>query len=174
MHSATTILGCAALHLVLVLVLLGDIGQLPAVQLLQEGSSCRLSHGVLVRFLRFCVGCHHQLRIHTKRLHQPVLPHSQRTCLHYCSTVVDDEANEVLPPVWSVVLVWWTYRTSCSWQVNTWVCLIRSQITLVICLIRNWLKSRWIHVGLTLGWWTGVCLPIHGVSSCTGAPFEGP
>ena len=50
MHSATTILGCAELHLVPVLVLLGDIGQLPAVQLLQEGSSCRLSHGVLVRF----------------------------------------------------------------------------------------------------------------------------
>jgi hypothetical protein len=35
--------------------------------------SCRLSHGVLVRFLRFRLGGHH-LRIHTGRWHQPALP----------------------------------------------------------------------------------------------------
>ena len=54
--------------------------------------SCRLSHGVLVRFLRFRLGCHH-LRIHTGRWLPPLLPHSQRTCLRCSSTVVDDEAH---------------------------------------------------------------------------------
>ena len=54
--------------------------------------SCRLSHGVLVRFLRFRLGCHH-LRIHTGRWLPPLLPHSQRTCLWCSSTVVDDEAH---------------------------------------------------------------------------------
>ena len=54
--------------------------------------SCRLSHGVLVRFLRFRLGCHH-LRIHTGRWLPPFLPHSQRTCLRCSSTVVDDEAH---------------------------------------------------------------------------------
>ena len=43
-----------------------------------------------------------------------------------------------------VVLMWWTYRISCSRQVNIWICLIRSrsQMFLVIRLMRNWLKSR--------------------------------
>ena len=164
--------------------------------------SCRLSHGVLVRFLRFRLGCHH-LRIHTGRWLPPLLPHSQRTCLRCSSTVVDDEAHclfmcehptiveardlflaAVVPPwprcprsgmlisghcqplavslsrPWSsmwpcvfvsvgtaispVVLMWWTYRISCSRQVNIWICLIRSrrQMFLVIRLMRNWLKSR--------------------------------
>ena len=174
--------------------------------------SCRLSHGVLVRFLRFRLGCHH-LRIHTGRWLPPLLPHSQRTCLRCSSTVVDDEAHclfmcehptiveardlflaAVVPPVaalsslryadfWAlsatgcvplsalvkyvavcvrvcwychqtnknlrcgispVVLMWWTYRISCSRQVNIWICLIRSrrQMFLVIRLMRNWLKSR--------------------------------
>ena len=47
---------------------------------------------MLVRFLRFRLGCHH-VRIHTGRWLLPVLPHSQRTCLRCSSTVVDDEAH---------------------------------------------------------------------------------
>ena len=54
--------------------------------------TCRLSHGVLVRFLRFRLGCHH-LRIHTGRWQQPVLLRPQRTCLRCSSTAVDDEAH---------------------------------------------------------------------------------
>ena len=54
--------------------------------------SCRLSHGVLVRFLRFRLGCHH-LRIHTGRWQLPALLRPQRTCLRCSSTAVDDEAH---------------------------------------------------------------------------------
>ena len=54
--------------------------------------SCRLSHGVLVRFLRFRLCCHH-LRIHTGRWQLPVLLRPQRTCLRCNSTAVDDEAH---------------------------------------------------------------------------------
>ena len=54
--------------------------------------SCRLSHGVLVRFLRFRLGCHH-LRIHTGRWQLPGLPRPQHTCLRCTSTAVDDEAH---------------------------------------------------------------------------------
>ena len=53
--------------------------------------SCRFSHGVSVRFLRFRLGCHH-LRVHTGRW-QPVLLRPQRTCLRCSSTAVDDEAH---------------------------------------------------------------------------------
>lgn len=58
--------------------------------------ACRLSHGVLVRFLRFRLGCHH-LRIHTGRWQQ--LPRDVRTCLR-CSSPptapVDDELHCLL------------------------------------------------------------------------------
>jgi hypothetical protein len=57
--------------------------------------SCTLSHGVLVRFLRFRLGCHH-LRIHTGRWHQPALTFSSRshgTCLRCSSRAIDDEAH---------------------------------------------------------------------------------
>ena len=54
--------------------------------------SCRLSHGVLVRFLRFRLGCHH-LRIHTGRWQLPALLRPQRTCLRCSSTALDDEAH---------------------------------------------------------------------------------
>lgn len=57
--------------------------------------SSHVSHGVLVRFLRFRLGCHH-LRVHTGRWHQPSLPRTLRTCLR-CSTPtaapLDDEAH---------------------------------------------------------------------------------
>ena len=56
---------------------------------------CKLSHGVLVRFLRFRLGCHH-LRIHTGRWSRPPLPRSHRRCLR-CpgggQAPVDDEAH---------------------------------------------------------------------------------
>jgi len=58
----------------------------------------RHSHGVLVRFLRFRLGCHH-LRVHTGRWAFPVIPHTQRFCLR-CSdshhALVDDEAHCLL------------------------------------------------------------------------------
>lgn len=66
---------------------LHDMGMVPPFY------ACHLPHGVLVRFLRFRLGCH-QLRIHTGRWHQPSLPRSQRTCLRCSSqapTLVDDE-----------------------------------------------------------------------------------
>lgn len=57
--------------------------------------SCTLSHGLLVRFLRFRLGCHH-LRIHTGRWSHPPLPRSHRRCLR-CPVgglaPIDDEAH---------------------------------------------------------------------------------
>ena len=49
-----------------------------------------LSHGVLVRFLRFRLGCHH-LRVNTGRWVQPPLPRRQRVCLRCHSACLDDE-----------------------------------------------------------------------------------
>ena len=147
--------------------------------------SCRLSHGVLVRFLRFRLGCHH-LRIHTGRCQLPVLLHPQRTCLRCSSTTVDDEAHclflcehptiveardvfmsTVVPPVsssssgmltfghclqlagslfqcWSnmlpsafvsvanatslVVLMWWTFQTSCFRKISIYQLLTNYQM----------------------------------------------
>ena len=56
--------------------------------------SCRLSHGVLVRFLRLRLRCHQfDIGVHTARWQQPVLLRPQRTCLRCSSTAVDDEAH---------------------------------------------------------------------------------
>ena len=52
-----------------------------------------LSHGLLLRFLRFRLGCHH-LRINTGRWQEPPLPRSERLCLRCSmSATVDDEAH---------------------------------------------------------------------------------
>ena len=53
------------------------------------------SHGVLVRFSRFRLGCHH-LRVDTLRWVQPPLPRCQRVCLHCHSACLDDEAHCLL------------------------------------------------------------------------------
>jgi hypothetical protein len=55
----------------------------------------RLPHGVLVRLLRFRLGCHH-LRINTGRWHHPPLPRSQRHCQRCTLSVIDDEAHCLL------------------------------------------------------------------------------
>ena len=54
-----------------------------------------LSHGVLVRFLRFRLGCHH-LRVNTGRWVQPPLPRRQRVCLRCHSACLDDETHCLL------------------------------------------------------------------------------
>jgi hypothetical protein len=54
-----------------------------------------LSQGVLVRFLRFRLGCHH-LRVNTGRWVQPPLPRRQRVCLRCHSACLDDEAHCLL------------------------------------------------------------------------------
>jgi hypothetical protein len=62
-----------------------------------------LSQGVLVRFLRFRLGCHH-LRVNNGRWVQPFVPRRRRFCLCCHSTCLDDEANCLLapiPPLWS-------------------------------------------------------------------------
>ena len=56
----------------------------------------RLPHGVLVRLLRFRLGCHH-LRVTTGRWHHLQLPRSQRHCQRYTLYVIDDEAHCLLP-----------------------------------------------------------------------------
>lgn len=60
--------------------------------------SCTLSHGLLVRFLRFRLGCHH-LRVHTGRWCHPQLPRSHRRCLRCPGgglAPLDDEAHCLL------------------------------------------------------------------------------
>ena len=54
--------------------------------------SRRLSHDVLVGFLRFHLGCHH-LRIHSRRLHLPDLLRPRSTFLRCSSTALGDEAH---------------------------------------------------------------------------------
>jgi hypothetical protein len=54
-----------------------------------------LSNGVLIRFLRFRLGCHH-LRVHTGRWVTPFLPRRQRVCLRCSSNSIDDEAHCLL------------------------------------------------------------------------------
>jgi hypothetical protein len=54
-----------------------------------------LSQGVLVRFLRFRLGCHH-LRVNTGRWVQPFVPRRRRFCLRCHSTCLDDEAHCLL------------------------------------------------------------------------------
>lgn len=66
--------------------------------------SGRHSHGVLVRFLRFRLGCHH-LRVHTGRWASPVIPRTRRFCQRCSdlqSALVDDEAH---------CLLWCTHPT---------------------------------------------------------------
>jgi hypothetical protein len=60
--------------------------------------SGRHSHVVLVRFLRFRLGCHH-LRVHTGRWASPVIPRTQRFCQRCTDSqlgLVDDEAHCLL------------------------------------------------------------------------------
>ena len=54
-----------------------------------------LPHRVLVRFLRFRLGCHH-LRVNTGRWVQPPLPRRQRVCLRCPSACLDDETHCLL------------------------------------------------------------------------------
>ena len=54
-----------------------------------------LSHRVLIRFLRFRLGCHH-LRINTGRWVQPPFPRRQRLCLRCSIPCIDDEAHCLL------------------------------------------------------------------------------
>lgn len=55
----------------------------------------RVSHGVMTRWLRFRLGCHH-LRVHTGRWLQPSLPREERTCIRCTCQSVDDEAHCLL------------------------------------------------------------------------------
>jgi hypothetical protein len=66
-----------------------------ALGVVPEHYALRLPHGILVRFLRFRLGCHH-LRVHTGRWEHPVLRHSQRFCERCSTRVVDDEAHCLL------------------------------------------------------------------------------
>ena len=55
----------------------------------------RISHGVMIRCLRFRLGCHH-LRIHTGRWQSPRLPRQACTCLRCDTDGIDDEAHCLL------------------------------------------------------------------------------
>ena len=60
--------------------------------------SCTLSHGLLVRFLRFRLGCHH-LRVNTGRWTHPPLSRLRRRCLRCHGeglAPLDDEAHCLL------------------------------------------------------------------------------
>ena len=73
-----------------------------------------------------------------------------------------------------VVLMWWTCQTSCFRTVSIWICLTRSPIILVICLMMNWLKfPRWMAwLGTPLSWWSGIhCVKIHPMVCLIWSPI---
>ena len=63
-----------------------DVGEVPRFYLLP------LAHGVMLRFLRFRLGCHH-LHVNTGRWARPALPRAQRACLRCATAGVDDEEH---------------------------------------------------------------------------------
>ena len=73
---------------------LRDVGT-HALGIVPEVYRLPLSLGVLVRFLRFRLGCHH-LRVNTGRWVQPPLPRRQRVCLRCHSECLDNETHCLL------------------------------------------------------------------------------
>ena len=66
-----------------------DMGEVPRYY------SLPMAHGVMLRFLRFRLGCHH-LRVNTGRWAQPAIPREDRTCLRCAAASVDDEEHCLL------------------------------------------------------------------------------
>ena len=74
-----------------------------------------LSHGILMRFLRFRLGCHH-LRVNTGRWVQPPLPRRQRVCLRCHSACLDNEAHCLLTVCSHPTMVDVTGEDACSYS----------------------------------------------------------